>query len=318
MKAKIYTAPTIEPITLAELKTHLRLDSETFDGNLTLTQSLTYGSKAVADNYTTHIGTGVDVLGKQSEVLIHHGTNGAGGTVDTKIQESDDNSSWTDWAGGTFTQVTTANDNADYKKQYTGSKRYIRTASKVLVASCEFGTSILVNAATTAEDSLLTDIITAAREQAENILRRNLLTQTWDYYLNKWPDEYFVKIPGGNLQSISSVKYKNSDGTETTMIVNTDYLVETNGDQCGRVVLPYGVSWPSFTPWPSNPITIRFVGGWTAAASIPSAIRAAIKMIAADLFENREGQILNQTMQSYQPNKTVNALLGAYRLWDEF
>ncbi|MFH0766319.1 MAG: hypothetical protein V2A61_07855 [Calditrichota bacterium] len=155
------TAPTLEPITLAELKLHLRADSETFDGNLTLTQSLAYGSHAIANNYTVHCGTGIDVLGKQAEVLLHCGTNGATGTNDTQIQESDQFATgYTAWTGGAFTQVTTANDNADYKLPYTGAKQYIRTASKVLLAACEFGTSILVNAATTAEDADLTDLIT--------------------------------------------------------------------------------------------------------------------------------------------------------------
>jgi len=318
MNAVIKTAPTIEPITLADLKLHLRLDSETFDGNLTLTQSLAYGSKAITTAYT-HVGTGVDVLGKEAEVLVHHGTNGTGGTVDTKIQESDDNVTYTDWTGGAFTQVTTANDNTDYKKQYTGTKRYIRTASKVLVAACEFGTSILVNAATTAEDDLLTAIIQAAREHVEDITRRALLTQTWYYYLDKFPSEDdFIILPFGNLQSVTSIKYKDSDGTETTMTVNTDYLVETNGEGYGRIVLPYGVSWPTDTLYPSNPITIEFVCGWTAAANIPSKIRTAMKMICSDLFENREAQIVNPTMEPYSVNKTVAALLASAILWKEF
>ena len=176
-------APVIEPITIGELKSHLRVSSETLDNNLTLTQSLSFASHAVVVAYT-HLGTGVDVLGSEAEVLLHAGTNGATGTNDTKIQESDDNVTFTDWTGGAFTQITTGNDNADYKIQYTGTKQYIRTASKILLAACEFGTSILVNAATTAEDDLLTDIIQASREHVEDITSRALLTQTWDYYLD--------------------------------------------------------------------------------------------------------------------------------------
>jgi len=314
----LYTAPTIEPITLAELKTHLRLDSGTFDGNLTLTQSLAYGSKAIANNYTTHVGTGVDVLGKLADVIVHHGTNGATGTVDTKIQESDDNSAWSDWTGGAFTQVTTANDNADYKKQYTGVKQYIRTASKVLLAACEFGTSILVNAATTAEDDLLTALIYSARENIEDITRRALLTQTWDYCLDEFPgDKDYIKLPFGNLQSVTSVKYKDSDGTETTMTVTTDYLVETNGEACGRVVLPYGDSWPTDALYPSNPITIRFVCGWTTAALVPYKIKAAMKLICGDLYKNRDAT-LTQEQGNVTENKAVMKLLSSARLWEEF
>lgn len=310
--------PSIEPVTLAEAKMHLRLDSETLDGNLTITQCLAYASHAIANDYTTHVGTAVDVLGKQAEVLMHHGTNGATGTVDTKIQESDDGITWTDWTGGAFTQVTTANDNADYKKAYTGTKQYVRTTSKVLLAACEFGTSILVNAATTAEDALLTAMIQAARERVEDITRRALLTQTWQYVLQSWPAGDYIKLPFGNLQSVSSVKYIDTDGTTTTMTATTDYLVEANGEGIGRIVLPYGESWPGTSLYPSNPITIEFICGWTAAANIPSKIRIALLMILADLWDNREAQAVGQFVQVYSENRTAMALLQSSRLWDEF
>ncbi|MCK9597717.1 MAG: hypothetical protein M0R06_01675 [Sphaerochaeta sp.] len=323
MRAILATAPVIEPISLDELKMQLRADSGSWDDNLTITQSLAYGSKAIQDNYTVHVGTGVDVLGKQAEVLLHCGTNGAGGTNDTKIQESDDNTTYTDWTGGAFTQVTTDGagatepDNADYKKPYTGTKQYIRTASKVLVAACEFGTSILLNEAETAEDDLLTDIIYTAREHIEDITRRALLTQTWDYYLDEFPSGDSFKLPFGNLQSVTHIKYTDSDGDQTTMTENTDYIVETNGDQCGRIVLPYGESWPSFTAYPSNPIVVRFVCGWTTAALVPYKIKSAMKLICGDLYANRESQSVGQA-QIYFENKTTQRLLASARLWDEF
>jgi len=307
----LVTAPTIEPITLAELKGHLRLDSETFDGNLTITQSLAYGSKAIANNYTTHVGTGVSVIGKQAEVLLHCGTNAATGTNDTRIEESDQLATgYTAWTGGAFTQVTTANDNADYKLAYTGTKQYIRTASKVLLAACEFGTSILVNAATTAEDDDLTDLIKDGREEVEKFTHRAILTQTWDYFLPGWPTANYILLPKGNLASVTSVKWKDTDGTETTLTLTTDYLVETNGELCGKIVLPYGETWPSDTLYPSNPISIRFVCGWTTAALVPREIKRAVKFAAEDFYYHGDRhKILKETCDS---------LLWPYRIWEEF
>ena len=316
MKLKLVTAPVLEPISISELKEHLRVDSETLAGNLTTYRSLSHVSHAVADNYTTHVGTGISVIGKRAVVNLVSGTNGTDGTNDTRIEESDSLATgYTAWTGGAFTQVTEANDNAIQEIEYTGSKAYIRTASKVLVAACVFGTEIIVEEATVADEDLLTSILTAGREHVEDITRRALLTQTWDAYLDKFPAENFIRLPLGNLQSVEHVKYTDSDGTETTMTVDTDYLVETNGEDYGRIVLPYGVSWPSFTPYPSNPIVIRFVAGWTTAALVPYKIKAALKMICADLYEMRGEPTIGQTVVE---NKAAQRLLASARMWREF
>jgi uncharacterized phiE125 gp8 family phage protein len=289
MNAVLYTAPTLYPVSLSELKKHLKADSETFAGNIDETQSIAPGSHAIADNYTL-VGAWVEVLGYESIVSFAAGTNGATGTVDVKIQESDDGITGTDWTGGAFTQVTTANDNATYEKAYTGTKRYIRTVAKVLLAACEFGTSVIRFAATTAEDDALTAILYASIEHIQDITGRKLLTQTWDYYLQEWPDKDFIKVPFGNLQNTTGVEpvvsWKGTDGTETTLTVTTDYLVETNGEWIGKIVLPYGGSWPSGSLYPSNPIKIRFTCGWTAAADVPYLLKSAILLWAENLHQH--------------------------------
>lgn len=169
------------------------------------------------------------------------------------------------------------------------------------------------------EDYLLDDIIQAAREHVEDTTRRSLLTQTWDMYLSRWPAGTEIKIPFGNLQSVTHVKYTDTDGDQTTMTVGTDYTIETNGEQCGFVRLPYSVSWPSASLGPSNPIVIRFIAGWPSAAAIPSKIRTAIKMICHDLYENRESQVFDKSGRNslYLENRTPILLLDSMRLMDE-
>lgn len=164
----------------------------------------------------------------------------------------------------------------------------------------------------TTEDEYLEGLITTAREHAEDVTRRAILSQTWDLYLDEFPSEEFIDLPFGNLQTITSIAYKDSDGVSTSMTETTDYLVELNGEQVGRIVLAYGQTWPSFTAYPSNPITIRFVCGWTTAALVPYRIKAAIKMLCSDLYEMRGEPVLGQTVSE---NKTVERLLWPCRLW---
>lgn len=169
------------------------------------------------------------------------------------------------------------------------------------------------------ENELLESILTSARGVVETITRRAILTQTWDYYIDAFPGVNYFKLPLGNLQSVTHVKYTDSDGTQTAMTAGTDYLVETNSDSCGRIVLPYDTDWPNFTAYPSKPIVVRFVCGWTTRALVPEEIKSAIKLVSADLYENREAQnFVAVPGVDYIQNKTLLKLLMDHRLWDDF
>ena len=341
MQCKLITPASIEPISLSELKLHLRLDSGSFADNIDETISIAPGSHAVQNNYTIHIGDWIEVIGYSAIVTAQYGIATIGGVVDIKIQETDDKISINDWSGGTFTQVTIGATSSTQEKAYTGIKRYIRTVAKVITQAAEFSTTVIRLVSTSYEDDLLNSIITASREYIEDITSRTLLTQTWEYYPVNWPgrsgyrgtpsrepnlqftqtnnlSSYYIKLPFGNLQTVTSVKWKDTAGNETTLTENTDYIVETNGDQCGKIVLPWGVVWPTGQLYPSNPITIRFVSGWTTAALVPYKIKVALKMIAADLYEHREKFIEASSRMIIAENVVPDKLLSSVRLWDSF
>lgn len=163
-----------------------------------------------------------------------------------------------------------------------------------------------------AESGLISDIIITAREHIEDITRRALITQTWGYCLDRWPSCDRILLPNGNLQSVTWIKWKDSAGVVTTLTAGKDYLVETKGEWPGAIVLPYGGSWPAGELYPSNPIIIRFVCGWVLPSLVPNRIKSAIKILAADMYANRETNIIGR---SVTVTRTVENLLAPFRIW---
>jgi uncharacterized phiE125 gp8 family phage protein len=294
MALKIITSPAIEPVTLTQVKEHLRLESGSVADNISISQSITPGSYEVAPNYGIK-GTGVDVLGFRTIVNLNAGTVGAGGTVDVKIQESDSNTDtdFRDWLGGDFSQVTEDSDNTIQEKEYTGIKKYIRAVATVAGASCEFGVDVVKVQPYSAEDGLLNTLITTAREYCEGFQNRAYIEQTWQLWMDSWPREDRIQIPLPPLVSVLSIKYYGTDDTEYTL-TPTEYFVDTKSEP-GRVVLGYGKSWPIVILRPANGVCIEFVAGYGATASVvPKKVSQAMLLLIGHWFKNREA--LSETL----------------------
>jgi uncharacterized phiE125 gp8 family phage protein len=132
------------------------------------------------------------------------------------------------------------------------------------------------------DDALITSLIKAAREKAEELTRRAFITQTWDMSFNEWPSDWRLKVYRPPLQSITSVKYLDSDNVEHTW---TDYTVDIASEP-GVIILE---SLPSASLRRSGAITVRFVAGYGAAGSnVPERINNAILALVAHWYENRE------------------------------
>jgi len=290
MKIKQNTAATIEPVTLAEVKTHLRLDSTSFADNITTYQSIVPGDHAIAASYSL-TGSSVDVSGNKAVVIFDAGACGSSGTVDVKIQESEDDSTWSDWAGGAFTQVTESNDNAVQEKEYTGTYQYIRVVATVATATCDFGVSVNRYEFTAIEDTYLNSLIPAVTKHIElNVLGGvSLLQQTWELYLDKWPDEDYIELPRPPLQSVTSITYTESGDSSTygNTFSSSYYTVDTVSWP-GRIVLNDGDSWPTGTLETNNPIKVIFPAGYgDARADVPGPIKQCHLMYCDDYYNNR-------------------------------
>lgn len=151
--------------------------------------------------------------------------------------------------------------------------------------------------------------VRAAQAYVETITGRKLVTQTWRMYLDAWPLGDRIKMPFGQLQSVTHVKYTDSAGVERTFDADK-WEISTSRDP-GLLALSYAQIWPTLTLRVLDPIEIQFVCGWTTAADVPYDLRAAILLMAGHLYLNRESVIVGDSaaVQSHMLQQGFGSLV---------
>lgn len=295
MNHYLYSAVQTEVISLAEAKMAIKIDSGNFDENITVTATVTGGYKSIT---ATATGTGINVYGKKTLAALAPVSLSAGATLDVKIQESIDNVTFTDWSGGTFTQVTTANATAIQEIEYTGDSSYIRAAYTVAIAQADFAVHVITSEPTSVEDDYITDLITAAREYAEGVLNKAIGSQKWKLILDDFPANDYIELPYPPLQSVSSVTYINSTGVSATMSASesSGYIVDTQSEP-GKIFLSYNGLWPAFTAYPHNAVEILYTCGYTS-TTVPKRIKDAILKLIGLLHNHRVTGIPQPDLQA--------------------
>ena len=162
------------------------------------------------------------------------------------------------------------------------------------------------------DDTLIQAFVSAATQHAEMFMRRALITRTYDYWLDAWPEERWLRLPMPPLQSVTEIAYYDEDDTEATLSAD-DYLVDAKSTP-GRVLLRNDASWPSVTLRVANGVRVRFVAGYGDAASdAPEDIRNAIRLLTGHFYENREAVVSTGAVPKELPF-AVRALLWPYRV----
>ena len=138
----------------------------------------------------------------------------------------------------------------------------------------------------TDEDTLITSLITAARQAFEDAASATVLLTTYDYALQSWPSGPIVLPRATPLVSVTSVTYTDSDDVATVWS-SGEYDLDTHS-YLGSIRPGYGESYPSFTRRPVNPIIVRYVAGAADADSVDQRIKEFVYRWVGFLYENRE------------------------------
>lgn len=159
----------------------------------------------------------------------------------------------------------------------------------------------------TDEDTYIDALVAGARQAVENYTGRALITQTWTYYLDAFPD-WTIEVPLPPLQSIASIKYTDTDGVLQTVDA-ADYIVDAVSAR-GRITPAFGKVWP--TPRGIiNAVQIELVAGYgNAASDVPMAIRQALDLIYGAWFEHRENLVVGASAMELPDG--AKALLAPY------
>lgn len=145
----------------------------------------------------------------------------------------------------------------------------------------------------TANDAIITGLVTAARQHIEIVFGAALVTQTWDYLADAFPtadDWSEFRFAINPISSITHVKYYDDAGTLQTWS-SANYILDAGG-QIPRLGLAYNATFPA-SQIRLNSIQIRVVAGYGAAASVPEDVKTALKLLLSMWHENREDMPLS-------------------------
>ena len=168
----------------------------------------------------------------------------------------------------------------------------------------------------TDDDDLIDDLIAAARRHVEQRLWRSLIDQTLELTLECLPTgNKAIYLPGGPVASITTFAYVDTDGDNQTLNVSTD-LQQALHSEPPYLVPAYDTVWPS-TRQQIAAATITYQAGYGAAATdVPDDIIAAIKLVAGNLYEDRQNHP-TVPIGSVTESTAVDSLLRPYRLSDQ-
>ena len=182
----------------------------------------------------------------------------------------------------------------------------------------------------TDDDTLISSLITAARERAEMLTRRAFITQQWSLTLDAFPGPTMMGVPFGRsfsvpshavvinkspVQSIQSIQYLDMSGNQQTLATNI-WVADIQGEPA-RITPVFGAIWPPTLPQIAS-VVIKFTAGFgDTPDTVPEGIKDWIKIRVNTLYENRE-EVAILTKGKMEDLPYVDSLLDPYKVSSYF
>lgn len=158
------------------------------------------------------------------------------------------------------------------------------------------------------DDALILALVSSARQMAETLTNRQLLTATWNLVLDAFP-ERAILIPKGPVQVVASISYLDMNFNLVTMPPE-NYVVAST-DDLTRITPIFGQIWQPTLPQ-IGAVTVQFVAGYGDSTQVPAGIKHWIKLRVDSLYNQRGEVAFARGRMDKLP--FVDALLDPYRI----
>lgn len=169
----------------------------------------------------------------------------------------------------------------------------------------------------TNSDTEITAMIRSAREWVETYIDRSLVHTQWRASYDEFPWEFELPRPpmaSSGTTTAVTVTYTLETGSTATLDATT-YRVDRD-DTPGVIRTVYSGTWPGHLA-DQNAVTVTWWGGYGSdGTSVPQAIRSAMLMLIAHLYENRVATVSTGAVPQDLPFG-VTALLDTVR-WGSY
>jgi len=200
----------------------------------------------------------------------------------------------------------------DYRNVGRFSKVLHTAATSEPIALSE--AKLFLKVDTSDDDALIGTIISSAREYVENFTGYQLLSATYNQYLDRFPyGNITIELLANPVSAVTHVKYYDSNNTLQTWDTS-NYDTDLKGKPA-RITLANDTTFPTVYDR-TNAVEIKFVAGYasTSATGFPKQLLNAMYLIIGHLYENRQEVIVGKT--AYKIPQGAESILRQYRIFN--